>query len=146
MKLSTALAGAACALAAMSFAYAADPLAPAGAPVQPAPPPVQPVTEVLYGQSVTDNYRFMEKLDPATVDWMKAQGAYTRTMIDAILGGKDGAARGDPAVGVDVLVVHHQDVGPQPDQLSGYLGQGAGGELVVGVDEPEVLARGLLRP
>ncbi|HEV2652318.1 MAG TPA: prolyl oligopeptidase family serine peptidase [Rhizomicrobium sp.] len=89
MKLSTALAGAACALAAVSFAYAADPLAPAGAPAQPASPAVQPVTEDHYGRSVTDNYRFMEKLDTATIDWMKAQGAYTRALIDAIPGRAD---------------------------------------------------------
>ena len=63
-----------------------DPLMPAGAPTQPAPLPPQPVTETLFGQAVTDNYRFMEKLEPATIDWMKAQGAYTRSVIDAIPG------------------------------------------------------------
>lgn len=72
-----------------SFAAAqspGDPLMPAGAPSQPAPLPPQPVTETLYGQTITDNYRFMEKLDPATIAWMKAQGAYTRSIIDAIPG------------------------------------------------------------
>ena len=63
---------------------AGDPLAPVGLPKQPAPPAPQPVTETLYGTTITDNYRFMEAQDPATVDWMKAQGAYTRSVFDAI--------------------------------------------------------------
>src|SRR5436305_11965785 len=65
-------------------AGAADPLAPIGGPQQPPPPPVKPVTETLFGQSVTDNYRYMEKLDPETLAWMKAQGAYTSGVIGAI--------------------------------------------------------------
>lgn len=87
MKLSHLAAGAAGLVAAAMFACAgasaaADPLAaPAG---QPAPPPTKPVTETLYGQSVTDDYRYMETLGPDTLDWMKAQGVYTRGTIDAI--------------------------------------------------------------
>jgi prolyl oligopeptidase len=69
---------------AANAATAADPLAPVGAPAQPAPPPMKPVTETIFGQQVTDNYRYMEKLGPETTDWMKAQGAYTRSVIDAI--------------------------------------------------------------
>jgi prolyl oligopeptidase len=80
MKLSSALLGAACALAVATLAYAAAP----GAPVQPAPLPAKPVTETLYGKTVTDDYRYFEQLDPATIDWMKAQGAYTRDVLDAI--------------------------------------------------------------
>jgi prolyl oligopeptidase len=63
---------------------AADALAPVGLAKQPAPPARQPVTETLYGTTVTDNYRFMEAQDPATMDWMKAQGAYARSVFDAI--------------------------------------------------------------
>lgn len=80
------------ALATLAFSCAAtaqtatDRLMPAGAPRQPAAPAAQPVTETLYGQTLTDNYRFMEKLDPSTIAWMKAQGAYTRSIIDAIPG------------------------------------------------------------
>ncbi|HXI86854.1 MAG TPA: prolyl oligopeptidase family serine peptidase [Parvularculaceae bacterium] len=62
----------------------ADPLALVGAPAQPAPPPAKPVTETLFGQEVTDNYRYMEALGEDTLDWMKAQGAYTRSILDAI--------------------------------------------------------------
>lgn len=62
-----------------------DPLAPAtGAPPRPTPAPVKPVTETLWGKQVTDNYRYMEALDPSTIAWMKAQGAYTRDILDAI--------------------------------------------------------------
>lgn len=62
-----------------------DPLSPAsGAPPRPTPAPVKPVTETLWGKQVTDNYRYMEALDASTVAWMKAQGAYTRAVLDAI--------------------------------------------------------------
>lgn len=63
-----------------------DLLAPANAPATPAPAAAQPVTEALWGKPVTDNYRYMEALDPATLDWIKAQGAYTRAVLDAIPG------------------------------------------------------------
>jgi prolyl oligopeptidase len=65
-------------------AVSVDKLAPVGVGKPPAPLPKQPVTETLYGTKVTDNYRFMEKLAPATIDWMKAEGAYTRKVFDAI--------------------------------------------------------------
>ena len=45
---------------------------------------MKPVTETLWGKRVTDNYRYMEALDPSTIAWMKAQGAYTRSILDAI--------------------------------------------------------------
>jgi prolyl oligopeptidase len=72
-----ALAGATAALA------APDPLAPVGVGAPP-PPPIRPVTETLWGHAVTDNYRYMEAMDPATVAWIKAEGAYTRGVLDAI--------------------------------------------------------------
>ncbi|HSC19203.1 MAG TPA: prolyl oligopeptidase family serine peptidase [Rhizomicrobium sp.] len=84
MKLTSLLAFAAafagCAIAATS----SDPLAPIGGPQQPPPPAVQAVTENLFGRQVTDNYRYMEKMGPETMAWMKAQGAYTRSVLDAI--------------------------------------------------------------
>ena len=86
MKISTLLLSAACA-GATSIVYSAassDPLAPIGVALQPPPPPVRPVTEDHFGTKVTDNYRYMEKLAPETLDWMKAQGAYTRKALDAI--------------------------------------------------------------
>ncbi len=86
MKASSKLFGAACvvAISIASAAIGSDPLAPVGGPPQPPPPPVRPVTENLFGTNVTDNYRYMEKLSPETLHWMKAQGAYTRSALDAI--------------------------------------------------------------
>ncbi len=52
-----------------------------------APPPAiapSPVTETLWGRSVTDRYRGMEALDPATLAWMGAQGDRTRAILDSI--------------------------------------------------------------
>jgi prolyl oligopeptidase len=75
------LLGISCATAAST---SRDPLAPLGAPSPPAPAPVKPVTETLWGKQVTDNYRYMEALDPSTIAWMKAEGAYTRSILDAV--------------------------------------------------------------
>ena len=63
---------------------AAESAAPGTALKQPAAAAVKPVTEVLWGQKVTDDYRYMEALDPPTITWMKAQGAYTRSLLDSI--------------------------------------------------------------
>ncbi len=52
--------------------------------LKPPAAPIKPVTETLWGRRVTDNYRYMESLDPATLAWMKAQGAYTRSVLDGI--------------------------------------------------------------
>ncbi|HTQ14797.1 MAG TPA: prolyl oligopeptidase family serine peptidase [Rhizomicrobium sp.] len=68
----------------VAWAASGDPLAPKGEIAKPPAAPVKPVTETLWGQKVTDNYRYMEALDPSTIDWMKAQGAYTRSILDAI--------------------------------------------------------------
>jgi prolyl oligopeptidase len=57
---------------------------PASIPKPPAAP-IRPVTENLWGHKVTDDYRYMEKLDPSTLDWMKAQGAYARSVLDSIV-------------------------------------------------------------
>ncbi len=85
MKCATAL-GLVLALAAASTSRAAtsDPLAPIAAGPPPPQAPVKPVVETLFGKTVTDNYRYMEALDPTTVDWIKAQGRYTRRVLDSI--------------------------------------------------------------
>ncbi len=51
---------------------------------KPAAPPVKPVVETLFGRKITDNYRYMEALAPATIEWMKSEGAYTRSLLDSI--------------------------------------------------------------
>src|SRR5688572_14898658 len=76
-----ALLGISCA-AAVSVTH--DPLAPLDAPSPPTPAPVKPVAETLWGKEVTDNYRYMEALDPQTIAWMKAQSEHTRSILDAI--------------------------------------------------------------
>jgi prolyl oligopeptidase len=64
--------------------WAADIPAAAAARKLPSAAPIKPVTETFWGRKVTDNYRYMEALDPSTVEWMKAQGAYTRSVLDGI--------------------------------------------------------------
>lgn len=51
---------------------------------KPAAAPVKPVVEMLFGRKITDNYRYMEALEPATIVWMKSEGAYTRSLLDSI--------------------------------------------------------------
>ena len=95
MKLAALLAGTACAFAIASLAFAAgagnppaavaaDPLAPVGTAAQPAPLAPRPVSETMFGQKVTDDYRYFEQLDKEVLDWMRAQGTYTRSVLDAI--------------------------------------------------------------
>ena len=95
MTINSLFGGAAMALVLSSAALAADrdPLAPVGVEPPPATAPIKAVTEALWGVPVTDNYRYMEAMDPATVDWIKAQGAYTRTVLDDIPGLKALQAR-----------------------------------------------------
>src|SRR5215469_2133422 len=80
------LLGAGLALGCLTLAYAAatDPLAPIGAPPKPATAPIKPTVDTIWGQKVTDNYRYMEALDPSTIDWMKSEGVYTRAVLDSI--------------------------------------------------------------
>jgi prolyl oligopeptidase len=51
---------------------------------RPPVPPAKPVTETLFGQKVTDRYRYFEQQGPAVTDWMKAEGRYTRSVLDAL--------------------------------------------------------------
>jgi len=71
--------------AALLAGFAVTSITHAGSPpAMPPAAPVKPVTEMLWGRQVTDNYRYMEALDPSTIGWMKQQGAYTRATLDAI--------------------------------------------------------------
>ena len=51
---------------------------------KPAPAPTKPVVETLFGRKITDNYRYMEALDPSTIAWMKSEGAFSRSLLDGI--------------------------------------------------------------
>lgn len=53
------------------------------------PPParIEPVTEVLWGTTVTDPYRWMERQDdPDWLPFLKAQASHSRAVLDAIPG------------------------------------------------------------
>ena len=65
-----------------TFAFA--PVAAASLPGQPAIPPAKPVTETIFGQKITDRYRYFEQQGPAVTDWMKAEGRFTRAYLDAL--------------------------------------------------------------
>jgi prolyl oligopeptidase len=55
----------------------------------PSTPPaaaVRPVTDTLHGVAVTDPYRWMESGGQEFTDWLKAQDAYTRTVLERIPG------------------------------------------------------------
>ncbi len=69
--------------------------APAVATPEPPPPrragpklaAVNNVTEIFFGQSVTDPYRYMEDVkSPEVTAYLRAQGDYARTTLDAIPG------------------------------------------------------------
>ena len=45
---------------------------------------MHPVIDDYYGTKLVDRYRWMETLDAPTIAWMKAQGAYTRAVLDSI--------------------------------------------------------------
>jgi prolyl oligopeptidase len=60
----------------------------ASLPGQPPVPPAKPVTETLFGTKITDPYRYFEAQGPAVVNWMKAEGRFTRSVLDAQPGHK----------------------------------------------------------
>jgi len=57
-----------------------------GAAVPPAPPApaASPVTESLYGTEIVDAYRGFEQLDTRTIQWIKTEGRYVRSVLDSI--------------------------------------------------------------
>src|SRR3984893_1802614 len=83
MRSTLGLLGTALLLSSPAGSAADIPAAAAGRQVPPAAQ-VMPVTETFWGRKVTDNYRYMEALDPATIEWMKAQGTYTRSVLDGL--------------------------------------------------------------
>jgi prolyl oligopeptidase len=69
-------------LLAASLSATAQPAAPLTSP--PAAPSV-PVTELMHGVAVSDPYRNLEnRSDPATREWMRAQGAYAAAVLERI--------------------------------------------------------------
>jgi prolyl oligopeptidase len=57
------------------------------APIKPPVARIDPVTDVYFGTPVTDEYRYMEKLDdPEVKAWFKGQNAFCRAVLDRIPG------------------------------------------------------------
>jgi prolyl oligopeptidase len=71
-------------VALLSATIAFAPALAAAPPARPALPPAKPVTETLFGKKITDRYRYFEQQDAAVTDWMKAEGRYTRSVLDAL--------------------------------------------------------------
>lgn len=58
-----------------------------GVSAEPPAAPIEPVTDEYFGVKVTDPYRWMEEGNaPRFVEWLTAQNAYTRTVLDRIAG------------------------------------------------------------
>src|SRR5512135_1137838 len=69
------------------------PLSSQAVPPMPPAAPVRPVTDTLHGVAVTDPYRWMEDGGQEFADWLKAQDAYTRSVLDRIPGREKLVAR-----------------------------------------------------
>lgn len=81
---------------------------------QPPAAPVRPVTDVYFGESVVDGYRWMETPTPEFEAWMQAQDAVTRNGIAALPGRKD---LGDAIAAISAAAVVPSSPGLNGDQL-----------------------------
>ena len=88
----------------------------------PAPATVRAVTETRYGETLTDPYRWMEKVDPELVAWLRAQDAHTRGELKALPGYGKLLSDTTEAVESDVRVNYATRVG----DLIYYKKQGRG--------------------
>ncbi|HET6553951.1 MAG TPA: prolyl oligopeptidase family serine peptidase [Dyella sp.] len=53
----------------------------------PPAPPQRPVQDTYFGTTLTDPYRYMEKVDdPQVIDWLKAEGRYTGAVLGSVPG------------------------------------------------------------
>jgi prolyl oligopeptidase len=133
-------------------AIAAVALPPQLVTAQSAPPaaPVRPVTDTLHGVAVTDPYRWMEDEGQDLTDWLRAQDAYTRAVLERIPG-RDRLLAELRALTTDAAVVSQarrvgdgyvylkRNAGEQVPKL--YIGEGAMGEERLLVD-PATLGDG----
>jgi prolyl oligopeptidase len=130
-------------------------LLPLGAARAEGGPPVAPVrdqVETLHGVQVHDPYRYMENLaDPQVRNWMLAQGAYSRTVLDRLEGraamekrfAEIDAALGDRRWDIARLpsgALFYQFKGRNDRQVKLAMRERAGGPERVLVD-PDVMAR-----
>ncbi len=68
------LLGAALLVGSLVWATTDNIAAPSGHIKRPPAARVKPVSEMHWGRKVTDNYRYMEALDPSTITWMDPSG------------------------------------------------------------------------
>jgi hypothetical protein len=60
---------------------------------EPPPTPVRVVHDTLHGVFIEDPYRWLENVeDPEVIEWMRAQDAYARAVLERIPGRRDVAA------------------------------------------------------
>jgi len=96
---------------------AADTLA---APQRPPVAPVEDVTNIYFGTTVVDPYRYLEDLSNTNVAaWMKAQNDYTRSVLDRIPGRKPLLARIEELV--NAVSARVESVRRMPDGRYFYL-------------------------
>jgi prolyl oligopeptidase len=133
-------------------AIAALALSPRLATAQSAPPaaPVRPVTDTLHGVAVTDPYRWMEDAGQELTEWLRAQDAYTRSVLERVPG-RDRLLAELRALTTDAAVVSQarrvgdryvylkRNAGEQVPKL--YIREGAMGEERMLVD-PATLGDG----
>jgi hypothetical protein len=97
---------------------------------QTSPPqaPVRPVTETLHGVTLTDPYRWMEDGGQEFTDWMKAQDAHTRRLLERIPGRQKLLAE-LRALNTDATTVTHvrRSAGVHPRLRTGGTRDGAAG-------------------
>ena len=75
--------------------------------------PVQPVTDIRYGETLLDPYRWMEKGGPEFLEWAKAQDAATRSSLSALPGYSQIKKEVTAASDAEVKVSNIQRVGDQ---------------------------------
>lgn len=73
---------------------------------------VRPVTDDYFGTKITDNYRWMEDMkSPELAEWMKAENAYTREILESIPGRAELLAEIEKYDNARTLVVDFQSFG-----------------------------------
>jgi len=99
---------------------------------------VRPFQETLYGITVKDPYRYMESLNGDVLAWLRAQGAYTRKVLDSIRP-RAAFAKRVSEFGGGFGVVTAGTFGAQPYQL--YGGRTFYTERLPGSDNLDLLVR-----
>jgi hypothetical protein len=100
------------------------------------PARVAPVTTTLYGDTYVDNYRWMEKVDPEFVSWIKTEDTLTRSELQALpgypklLANVTRAVEAEVAVGLPLRVgdrLYYRERGAGEAQFSLYVRHTTGG-------------------